>query len=138
MKKIFLISLKDKKFSKQTFFLFGVLVGFILFGAIFIGWSNNRDDGVKRVVAVGTLEFIFLHNKEIELKTVLSTFDKIDYVNVHIGTLDGEISSVSIFLYTNEDISESEMDEIILLVSESLDNLDKENIYIKYSSEVLF
>ncbi|MCL2718913.1 MAG: hypothetical protein FWE14_09075 [Lachnospiraceae bacterium] len=139
MKKSFLVSLKDKKFSKQIFFLFGVLVGFILFGAIFIGWWSDRpDDDVIRITVLGTPESNFLHNKEIELKTNLRKFDKIDNAIVNIGTTDGEIGSVSVFLRANEDINETEMDEIILFISESFDNLNKKNIYVEYSSEFPF
>lgn len=59
-------------------------------------------------------------------------FDKVDLAMVGIAPTD-EISAVVIYLEVSEEISESEKEDIIIFVSESLNNFNKDKIEIIFS-----
>ncbi|MCL2719626.1 MAG: hypothetical protein FWE14_12705 [Lachnospiraceae bacterium] len=123
--------MKDKKFSNKMFFLSGVLVGFILCGVIFLVATNDTDDrNIKRFRKDATFFETKILSDEIELIKSLRNFEKIYNAMVNFGTSHNEIISVTIYLETTEEISDSEIDDIIQFVSERFKNLDNDNIAI--------
>jgi len=132
--------MKHKTFSKRTVVISSALILMILFSTILLGaasdtgktkaskyeivYFDESDDKYQQIV------------KENEIKSNLTGFsDKINDADVLVPVLDNKIIEALITLRANEEISDSEMDDIILFVSEILDNFDKENIHIKYIVE---
>ena len=70
-------------------------------------------------------------DKEEKLRSIVLNFDKKNIVHawVHLGIPDNEISSVLIYMTVYEEISSSEYNDLMLLISESI-NVDMDYITI--------
>lgn len=134
--------MKQTKFSRRSIVLSSILLVIILCGTSFYLGAASRPDytgnGVIRTYAStpDSLErkkhAMEKRDKEEELRSILLNFDKKNIVHawVLLGTLDNGISCASIVLTVYEEISSSEYNDLMLLISENI-NVDIDYINIE-------
>lgn len=129
--------MKHTNFSKRTIVFSSVFFVIILCGTFYLGaagsTNNTQSESSAAYAALTPLEKQ-KHDKELELKKVIHNFDKKNIIEtwVFLGDSDNEITYASIFIVTQEEITDSSKKEaLISLAAESL-NLNVENIYIDY------
>lgn len=134
--------MKHINLPRKTIVLISVFLIIILCGAFYFGVvssvDNTENDGVITYTNLTPIEKQKLE-KELELKRTLQDFDdNIVYVSMYLEDSDNEITFASIFIVSEEDITDSaQKDKLMVLASERL-NLDSENIEMDYMDVATF
>lgn len=128
--------MKQIIFSRKTIVLTSVFLIIILCGTFYFGVTGSADNiesgSVITYANLTPLEKQKLE-KELELKKVLCDFDdNLLDVSVYLEGSDKDITFASIFIISEEEITDSvQKSKLMLLASENL-NLDIENIAVDY------
>lgn len=128
--------MKQIIFSRKTIVLTSVFLIIILCGTFYFGVTgsagNIESGSVITYANLTPLEKQKLE-KELELKKVLCDFDdNLLDVSVYLEGSDNEITFASIFIVSEEEITDSiQKSKLMLLASENL-SLDSENIEMDY------
>lgn len=129
--------MKYKKFSRKTMVLSGILLAMVLCGTFYFSAAGRADSTANEGVVASADETPFerqKHEKELELNKLVCDFDKKNIVKtwIYLGDSDQKFTNASLFIVSNEEITDEEQkDALLSLVSENL-NIDSKNIDISY------